>query len=301
MINFVKSNLKSLINYLLDDYWTLAFIDNMLFDIINDKPLIYKFVKNPYYKDRWFADPFILDVDDNNIFLLVEDFFYSDRKGRISELTIDRHSYQIVDVHIILELDSHLSFPAIFRDKGHVYIYPENSKAGGLWLYEYNPQTDECKMIEKLSDQPFTDAIVTNLFGKKQIFSTKEPNPNKNVLDVYDWDEEKKSFEQSESITFEENIARNAGDVFWCGNSVFRPAQECNAIYGHSVSIQQIEYRNRIISFKEVRRITPTCKKYIGQHTINSFNNCVVTDFRGFRRPLIARIIMKLMYLFRKV
>ena len=76
-------------------------------------------------KDRWFADPFILDVTDEHIYVLVEELEHTTDKGRIAKLTIDRSTYDVLEVKIILELPEHLSFPAIYRDGNDIYISGE--------------------------------------------------------------------------------------------------------------------------------------------------------------------------------
>lgn len=288
----INLQLKKLYTAIILHRWDLAFVTNPMDEILDGKELSIRRV-NSHYKGRWFADPFILSYDDNEIVLLAEDYWDSDQLGRISKVVIDRKTTGIRDVEVILQLETHLSFPAIIRSEGKIFIYPENSCAGGLWLYEYNPQTDECKKNQELSDQPLTDAIITNLFGEKQIFSTKEPNPNKNVLEVYDWDEGKKAFEHSESITFQENIARNAGDFFEYKGTVYRPAQECNQMYGHAVSLQKVEKTENGYSFTEVRRIMPP-KGAFGIHTFNTYNGLTVIDMKVFRHPWIAKPLFAL-------
>ena len=284
--------LKEIYNQIIIHRWNLAFVVESMDAILAGKVIELKNV-NYAFLGRWFADPFILSFDDNEIVLLVEDYWDSDRLGRISKLVVDRHRNEIKDVKVILQLETHLSFPAIIREGDKVFIYPENSRSGGLWLYEYNLQTDECKKIQRLSDLPLTDAVIVNLFGEKQIFSTKEPNPNKNVLEVYDWDEGKKAFEHSESITFQENIARNAGDFFEYKGTVYRPAQECNHMYGHAVSLQKIEKTENGYSFTEVRRIMPP-KGAFGIHTFNTYNGLTVIDMKVFRHPWIAKPLFAL-------
>lgn len=279
--------LKKLYNKLIAHRWDIGFILNSIDDIINGKDLSIRYLKNPY-NNRWFADPFILSFDENKIVLLVEDFWNSDQLGRISKLIIDRQTYEVLDVKVILQLDTHLSFPAIIRVDGKVYIYPENSRAGGLWIYEYDLNLDEIICIEKLSDLPLADAILTNAFGRKQLFSTKEPNPNKNLLDIYGWDNEKKAFEFEDSVTFEENIARNAGVFFEFGGKIYRPAQECNHIYGHAVSLQKVEKKGDSYQFTEVRRIMPP-KGTFGIHTFNIYKGLTVIDMKVFRHSWLAR------------
>ena len=284
--------LKALYNKLILHRWDLGFVLSSMDEVIGGGNLQVERVKC-HYRNRWFADPFILSYDENEIVLLVEDYWDSDCIGRISKLVIDRHKYEIKGVKVILQLDSHLSFPAIMRVEGKIYIYPENSREGGLWLYEYNPQKDECKKIKQLSELPLTDAVITNLFGKKQIISTKEPNPNKNILDIYDWNDERNSFEHSESVTFHENVARNAGDFFEYKGTIYRPAQECNGMYGHAVSIQKVEKSGNNYKFTEVRRIMPP-KGAFGIHTFNTFNGLPVIDMKVFRHPRIAKPLFTL-------
>ena len=51
--------------------------------------------------DRWFADPFILEINELDIILLCEEFMYSTRKGRLAKLIIDRKTLIIKDFKII--------------------------------------------------------------------------------------------------------------------------------------------------------------------------------------------------------
>lgn len=279
--------LKKLYNKIVIHRWDLGIVTCSMDDVLCGNMVSVKYVKN-HFKDRWFADPFVLSFDKEKIELLVEDYNDSDLLGKISKLVIDRKTCSIIEIKTILKLNSHLSFPAIIRKGGKVFIYPENSQANGLWLYEYNPETNECKEVTQLSAYPLTDAILSNRFGKIQIISTKEPNPNKNVLDLYDWNEDTKSFMYSNSVTFEENVARNAGDFFEYKGIVYRPAQECNEMYGHAVSIQKVEQKEDGFLFTEVRRIMPP-KGAFGVHTFNTHEGLMVIDMKVFRHPWIAR------------
>lgn len=97
-----------------DSFWTIGFIENTLEDVVNNKPLRYVWIKN-HYTDRWFADPFVLDVNDDYVYLLVEEYTYTRRKGLIVKLTIDRKLLIITKREEVLEVDTHLSFPIIER------------------------------------------------------------------------------------------------------------------------------------------------------------------------------------------
>lgn len=101
--------------------WNLGFIEEALVDTLEDKTPKIHWVKKRF-KDRWFADPFILDVTDSDIIILAEEYCYDTRKGRIARVVIDRKSYEEKEYDIILELPTHLSFPFILRKDGEVYL-----------------------------------------------------------------------------------------------------------------------------------------------------------------------------------
>ena len=276
-------------------WWKLAIIENSIKGVIENEDLRFINVKYPFL-NRWYADPFILDYDDQEIILLVEDFSDADKKGKISKLVIDRKSMTIKDVRIVLELDSHLSFPVIERREDKLYIYPENGAASTLDLYEYNLQTEECKKKCNISNLSMADAIISYFNSEKFLFSTKG---NGNVLDVYKFDVQKKSFNYYTNVTFKERIARNAGDFFECNGSIYRAAQECNQMYGHAISLQRIDYKDGAFQMNEVRRILPP-KGAFGIHTLNTYKGLTVVDLKVFRHPWIASPLFKLRNLFKR-
>ena len=287
--------IKSIYNKLLIHRWELGFIENPIHDIIEGKEFQIKYVIFPF-EGRWYADPFILEYNDEEIILLVEDFSDTDQKGKISKLVIGRRTMELKDVKIILELDTHLSFPIIIRKEGRVFIYPENSAAHTLDLYEYNRETDKCIKIRQLSSELFADAVISDTWGQKMLYATKD---NGNVLDVYQYDETEEVFVFSSKVVFDENIARNAGDFFECEGHLYRAAQECNYTYGHALSIQRITKESGVIKMKEVRRIMPP-KHAIGIHTFNVYKDLTVVDIKVFRHPWIAVPLFKLRNVFKK-
>ena len=274
-----------------DSFWTIGFIENTLEDVVNNKPLRYVWIKN-HYTDRWFADPFVLDVNDDYVYLLVEEYTYTRRKGLIVKLTIDRKLLIITKREEVLEVDTHLSFPIIERKQDTLFIYPENYASGKLSLYEFLPVENKCNKIITLCHAPVTDAVCCNYFGDKLLFSTTHPHDNGNVLDIYRWNEEQETYVFNTSITFKENIARNAGNFFKVGDKVYRPAQECNNSYGHALSIQTVQLNEqKEWKFKEVRRIPPSTLQYpLGIHTFNHYKGVIVVDALAYRWKLIAHI-----------
>lgn len=277
--------LKELYRSVVLHRWDLAFVENTVESILKGDSIRVKRVKYPF-QGHWFADPFILDYDEKEIILLVEDFSDADKKGKISKLVIDRKAMELKDVKLILELDTHLSFPAIIRKDDKVFIYPENSEGRTLNLYEYNMNTDECNKVRLLSNDVMADAIITDYFGDKMLFSTKD---NGNLLDVYKYDDISKCFVYASNVVFKENIARNAGDFFECNGQLYRAAQECNYTYGHALSIQCITKDEKGgIKMKEIRRIGAP-EGALGIHTLNVYRDLIVIDIKVFRHPWVAK------------
>lgn len=272
--------------FFFDNRWNLGFIDS-IDDVMENKPYRVHWMKHSY-NNRWFADPFILSVSEDKIFVLVEEFLDSIQRGRISLLEIRKKDYSLQKITPCLELPTHLSFPAILRTKEGVLVYPENSESGNLSLYKLSNEglLTSAKVIAKA---PLTDAIITNLFGDTLIFSTESSNPNGSDLNVY-----KKSgdlFVKDSVIRFEKKIARNAGQWFEYKGQVYRPAQDCTGYYGGAFIIQKVTRENGVFSFENVVRIESPNKIYnTGCHTFNSYEGMCVIDVNGYRRPFIAKI-----------
>ena len=138
--------------------WQIGIVENSLEGIVNGEELRVQWPSNPFH-DRWFADPFVLSVNGNEVTLLVEDYRYKDDRGRISRIIVDKERNSIVSCKTILD-GGHYSFPAIMKKDGRVFFYPEQSRLGKLELFEYCPKTETCEYVGTLSDEPLTDAII---------------------------------------------------------------------------------------------------------------------------------------------
>ena len=286
-----------MLKQLIQPRWRIGIVENSLEGIVKGEELRVQWPSNPFH-DRWFADPFVLSVDGDEVTLLVEDYRYAEGLGRISRIIVDRKRGAIVSCKTILR-GVHYSFPAILRENGKVYLYPEQSRQGKLELYEYCPETETCEYVQTLSEEPLTDAIIYN----GAIYSTRLPEPNGKRLKMFKWpsavqssiaasqrssafgdskqlhcvqdanalDLEPETLNQPKTFFFDECIARNAGDFFEVDGVVYRPAQECNRWYGNALSIQKFENGE----FTEVRRIP-------GMHTMNSYQGVTVVDRKVF-------------------
>ena len=184
-------------------------MENSLEGIVNGEELRVQWPSNPFH-DRWFADPFVLSVDGDEVTLLVEDYRYAEGQGRISRIIVDRKRGAIVSCKTILR-GGHYSFPAILREDGKVYLYPEQSRQGKLELFEYCPETETCEYVQTLSEEPLTDAIIY----KGVIYSTRLPEPNGKRLKMFKW-----------PSAVQSSIAASQRSSAFCGSKQLRGVQD---------------------------------------------------------------------------
>lgn len=279
--------------------WNIGFIEEGLENLLVNKHPTIHWVKKRF-TDRWFADPFILDVTENEIVVLAEEYCYEVRRGRIARLVIDRKTYIEKAFEVIMDISTHLSFPFIFRLKDRIYILPENSASGSSTIYEYDDASRSVKLLHHYSDEPFTDATVFKMDSRSYLFTTKLPDPNSYTVKIYSFDDVAlKVSEQIDSVNFPIRCGRNAGEVFSIKGQLYRPAQDCTLRYGHGVVLQRINYENGKWDFETINSLYPTTFRYNqGLHTFNHYKGIVVIDARGYRYPIIGRILT---FLFKKI
>lgn len=268
-------------------YWTIGFVSNGLDGVMNDNPIRVEWLKMP--KDGWFADPFVLEVYDDEIHVLVEEKPFGQDKGVITLLKIDRHDFSLKSKRVVLELPTHLSFPCVLRKNDKIYIYPESAKSEKLNIYEYNTKTETVTFYKTICDDVIWDSCITDLFGEKMLFTSAN---NDMILDVYKWDEVKERFLPWKQVVSDNKNMRMGGQLFEYKGEVYYPAQDCNSGYGSAVQIKKVMYKNHEFSFEIIKRITsPHSKMKLGLHTLNVYKGVVVIDVYGHRYPFVGKIV----------
>ncbi len=276
--------------------WQITFADNTSESIVSGKPLKLHVMKHDY-RDRWFADPFILDVNDSEILILAECVTDDTRRGRIALLIVDKKNYSLKQMQYVLDLPTHLSFPVIVRKNDQIYVYPENGEASTLDLYKFDLKNKTLVFKETIIKKALGDAIVIEIFGDHYLFATEEPDMNGRSLSIYK--RNRQSWIIDQKVIFEDNIARMAGNFFRVGSKIYRPAQECNESYGHGLVIHEVISPDKSDDnkwhFIEVRRMTSPLKRYpLCLHTLNFYKDVTVMDVKGFRYDLIGKFLYKI-------
>ena len=296
----MRENLKQLYNRLISWRYSIGFADYSD-DIVLDKayfPKVHWIKGVP--KDRWFADPFILSVSDKEIRVLVENYSYKERKANISIISVDRNSYRLKSVSPLLVLSDHLSFPAYFIHDNKLFIYPENCRSGKLKLYEFDANTLSLNKETVILLRPIADAVLADIYGKKAILGTLYPKDNGKDLYIFSYNDPES--DPIQLVSFSDNTARNAGQYFYVGQQLYRPAQCSNLRYGECLVFQKIDMtESGQITFIEIKRVYSPSKRFnLSFHTFNVFEkSIVVVDASGYRYRFIGRFLESLRHLAR--
>ena len=239
-------------------------------------------INNPF-KNKWFADPFILEENSKSIQFLVEEFDYSIKRGRIARLLIDKQDCKIKELSIILDLPTHLSFPAIYRMNGNVYVHPENSASGSSFVYLYDQKVDKLIDPKLILNEPITDAVIQKEKDHYYLYATKIPESNGCFLYKYKSSNLFGPYQYICKEFYDKNTARMAGMFLEDEKRQIRPAQNCFGDYGKEVILFN--------GHEELCRLKPFSYKYAGIHTFNTLGKTFVIDLKKYDYPILYKFI----------
>ncbi len=252
-----------------------------------------------YEKEGWFADPFLLSVNDDTIELFAEEMIYQTGRGVLVYLKVDRNSFSVLDKKNILSLDTHLSFPIYIEEDDKIYVYPENYQSGELKMYEYDETVKILLNPKTIIAEPLLDTQIVKIdksyfaFGVK--YQTGSQTDTKELL-IYKAEElmgEYKCIQKIENLRCEE---RGAGLIYREDGRLIRPAQCCEGGYGREVILYELCKDE--VGFKEVEfeRVIPDRTVRMGGvlHTYNKKDGMVVVDGWAYHTPYIASLYKKI-------
>ena len=262
--------------------WNIGFIEKNICDIYSSGDAFFdvKWVKHDY-DYRFFADPFILSVNENVIKVLVEEFFYEKKKGVISLLNIDVKNYELIDKKILLDQPFHQSYPFILRHNGKTYVLPEASESGNLFIYDFDEQNETLCNQRVLIPEPLLDSTICQINDRWFLFCTKK-GPGKNSdLYVYESDDPLGGFKpvnDGKPLVNDLETARPAGYFVNVGDDLFRVSQVCSKFYGEYVKLLKL---NSILPFDQtfIKNIKVQNSEFCRSiHTVNGFGGITVVD-----------------------
>lgn len=274
--------------------WGIGLTQPITFDGANIKLTNIKWIKG-IPRDRWYADPFIVKEDQNNIKILAEEYRFNDKIGTITELTINKKNNRIISIKDVLRLSTHLSFPLLFKDGSNTYLCPENYESGKWTAYKYDVDNGVVGSPIVLINKPLVDATCIKVGNKYYVFGTMYSNDFRNGardLYIYVASNFDGPYELSQTIKFDHAIARGAGAIIQQHSKMIMPTQNCDNTYGKEVIFNNLYFQDGQFQLSEIARILPNkLSRYgLGIHTYNQNQNIAVVDGIRYRYGIIASI-----------
>lgn len=273
--------------------WNVGIIENTAEKVIsNPQNVKIRWMKH-HYRDRFFADPFLLDVDENNYYILAEEFPFYDSIGYISLLTVDKKSMKLLNKKKWIEEPWHLSYPFVYNGR----VIPEAYRSGKVYVYETHAK--EVAKRETLCDMGLIDQTFLQYEGKEWIFATDADNALCG-LKIFYRDTENKEWIPHKLNPVKEDIktSRPGGHFFTIGETLYRPVQDSQERYGRLIRIMKVEELTPD-TFKETEIACISadgCPPYsMGFHTFNVEKDFIVVDgYREYHSFFIKPMCLKL-------
>ncbi len=290
--NAVRTLERRLIYSSLEPSWFIAYrtVQGPLQadSILNPGP-VYRPVKAP--PGHFFADPFIVPWK-GEVYVLVEDYVDSSRKGVISALKLSDNG-ELEWLGQALERPYHLSYPFTFEHEGTLYMIPETFFAGRIELYRSKGSPLEWEFVQVLKDN--LAGADTTVWIDNGIFyfftSTGQPGiPVNETLHLFYSDSLTGEWQPhpQNPICSDVRRSRSAGRLFKRAGKLIRPSQDCSVRYGYACQLNEVDVLSPdCYHERPIERIEPDwVPGLIGTHTFNSGSGIEVIDGQIYRpRP----------------
>jgi hypothetical protein len=278
--------------------WTIGFFQGNIEDIIASKsfnPNVKWLPTEPF--KRSFADPFIFKTTSGKYHALVEDVNVKENYGRISLMEIDEKTLKPRFIKILLDTNSHLSYPFLYKENNKLYIFPEAGLSGKLSCYEYDQDREILNPLQVIMDYPIVDPTIIKYNNKYWLFGTLKGKESFNKLYIFFSDSLLGPYKahQQNPVKNSYNGTRPAGNFIKIGNTLYRPAQNCETEYGESITINKVNILDEENFSEEIHMVitidekSKTAHNIHTIHTINAEGNLIAIDGKQTRlSPFLA-------------
>ena len=251
------------------------------------KAVSYRRITPP--KGRFYADPFIFKKGNIN-YIFYEDYRDENGKGVISCISINEKG-SLAEYPSVLARDYHLSYPFVFELNNQVYMIPETSENKTIEMYRATdfPKKWELEKV-LIEDINAVDATLVKHNDLYWLFAgvAEDDGAFNSNLHLYYSDSPFGEWKPhpGNPVVSDTRRARPAGKLFYKGNILMRPGQDCSLFYGRAVWIHRIDVLNET-SYREVPVgvIKPSLLSgSVGVHTFNFNMDYEVVDYKAITR-----------------
>lgn len=274
-------------------------IDDIMLDGVKTGDIIWLKHK---YKDRYFADPFLLKQDSKNFYLLCEEYIFWEEKGKIVLLTVDRENFELKEHRLLIEENYHLSFP--YCKINGTWILPEASVSGAAYAYKINTESMQVQEKIKIANVGLIDNVVYEDKGGRWIYAGREKAPNIELYEFKQGENGEFYINRQNPLQSDRSCSRGAGDFFSYRGKVYRGVQDCEVRYGRQTKIMEMIHLGvEGYEAKEVATLNSFENPPFNEtmHTFNVYNDIIIVDgSKDFFRFPMKIFYKKCRWLFRR-
>lgn len=241
----------------------------------------YRLVLSP--RNRFYADPFLIEKN-SKTYLFFEDYRYAEGRAVISccELAPDGTPGLPFEV---LRRPYHLSYPFVFEHEGEMYMIPETRQKRMVELYRATsfPAAWTAEAV-LLHDIDAVDATIQKIGGKFWMFSGVSSGmySNSDELSLFFADALTGPWtpHPCNPVLSDVRRSRPAGALFYDGERLIRPSQDCGKAYGYGLVFSEVLTLSET-QYEElpVNRLDPdSAQGILATHTYNRTEQFEVID-----------------------
>jgi len=229
------------------------------------------FIMTDVTEGTFIADPFLIKRGDvNYMFYEICDY----KKGRIA-CSIINDDLSITDSKIILDFENHLSYPFLMEDNGKLYMVPESSKEGKIFILENKDFPTKWDIVKEINIAG-KDSNIIKKDGVYYLITTIGDNNN---LSVFYSDSLLGEWTLVHRKNYNLKSKRNGGKIFKDENGdLIRPTQYDIRDYGESLSFNKIIISKEHFSEEEIINYRSPIKDTVGLHHYNFNEDYIIMD-----------------------
>lgn len=266
--------------------WIIGICSDSIESIIKNKefdPKIH-WLKTKNHK-KLIADPFFLSQNEKEIKIIYEELCYKDNYGKIALMSLDKNFKQLKH-KTVLDTNSHLSYPFVFKENGNTFVFPESRQSGNLSCYKYDEAKETLIFVKNILNRPLVDSTIFQHENIYWLFCASYNNDSNYELNIYYSEMLLGTYKPHPQNPIKKGLdgIRSAGNLFVVDGTLYRPSQNCANEYGESITLNRIIELSTQSFIEEYYMTLAINKNNLNNrnihtiHTINQMNGIILVD-----------------------
>lgn len=281
------------------EFWTIAYRPRGEKSLPQNTATPFRVIPNTWR--YWAADPHLFE-EGGKTWVFAELYDRVLRRGVIGCCYLTENGAS--KWQVALKMPFHLSYPHIFRRDDGIYMIPESYVGNEIALYKAVDFPCHWERVQSLKeDIVAVDTTLIPWDGKTWLLTQAQTDDNTGGLMLMAQDGSKDWV-----VAENDPMTRPAGPVFWQGDKLLRPSQDCSDGYGRAVRFNQVlevdngVYREQFLCDIRPEQI-PSDLKFPaeGIHTYGRTGKYEVIDLKGFESDPLFIIMRPVWFIWRRV